>query len=89
LLFLGFQLDDWQFRVLFRSIRAQQGGELLGRYPHIAVQLEPQEGRILQPERARKYLESYFSTGANISLFWGRAEDFVKELQGRWQARPV
>lgn len=89
LLFLGFQLDDWQFRVLFRSIRAQQGGELLGRYPHIAVQIEPEEGRILEPERARKYLESYFSTGANISLYWGRGEDFVKELQSRWQARPA
>jgi hypothetical protein len=89
LLFLGFQLDDWQFRVLFRSIRAQQGGELLGRYPHIGVQLEPEEGRILEPERARKYLEGYFSTGANISLYWGRAEDFLKELHERWQARPA
>ncbi len=87
LLFLGFQLDDWQFRVLFRSVRAQQGGELLGRYPHIAVQLEPEEGRLLEPERARKYLESYFSAGSNISLFWGRAEDFVKELHSRWKAR--
>jgi hypothetical protein len=87
LLFVGFQIDDWQFRVLFRSIRAQQGGELLVRYPHIAVQIEPQEGRILEPERARKYLD-YFSTGANISLYWGRAEDFLKELQSRWQARP-
>ena len=89
LLFLGFQLDDWQFRVLFRSIRAQQGGELLGRYPHIGVQLEPEEGRIPEPVRARKYLESYFSTGANISLYWGRAEDFVKELQSRLLARPA
>jgi len=89
LLFLGFQLDDWQFRVLFRSIRAQQGGELLGRYPHIGVQLEPEEGRILEPVRARKYLESYFSSGASISLYWGRAEDFIKELQSRWQSRPA
>jgi hypothetical protein len=89
LLFLGFQMDDWQFRVLFRSIRAQQGGKLLGSYPHIAVQLEPEEGRILEPERARKYLEGYFSAGSNISLYWGRVEDFVKELQTRWQARPA
>ena len=89
LLFLGFQIDDWQFRVLFRSIRAQQGGELLGRYPHIAVQLEPEEGRILEPDRARKYLEGYFSAGANISLYWGGAEDFIKELHERWQARPA
>lgn len=89
LLFLGFQMDDWQFRVLFRSILAQQGGERRGRYPHIAVQIEPEEGRILEPERARRYLENYFTKGANISLFWGSADDFVKELQARWEARPV
>jgi hypothetical protein len=43
LLFLGFQMDDWQFRVLFRSILSQQGGERRSRYPHIAVQIEPDE----------------------------------------------
>jgi hypothetical protein len=89
LLFLGFQLDDWQFRVLFRSIRAQQGGELLGRYPHIGVQLEPEEECILEPERARKYLEGYFSAGANISLYWGRVDDFIKELSERMPASPA
>lgn len=89
LLFLGFQVDDWQFRVLFRSILSQQGGERRGRYPHIAVQIEPEEGRILEPERARRYLETYFSKGANVSLFWGSAQDFVKELHTRWLARPV
>ena len=89
LLFLGFQLDDWQFRVLFRSILSQQGGERRGRYPHIAVQIEPEEGRILEPERARSYLENYFAKGANISLFWGSAQDFVKELFTRWEARPT
>jgi hypothetical protein len=89
LLFLGFQLDDWQFRVLFRSIRAQQGGELLGRYPHIGVQLEPEEERILEPERARKYLEGYFSAGANISLYWGRVDDFIKELSERMPPSPA
>jgi hypothetical protein len=89
LLFLGFRLDDWQFRVLFRSILSQQGGERRGRYPHIAAQIEPEEGRILEPERARRYLETYFARGANISLFWGSVDDFVTELESRWQTRPA
>jgi hypothetical protein len=89
LLFLGFRLDDWQFRVLFRSILSQQGGERRGRYPHIAAQIEPEEGRILEPERARRYLETYFARGANISLFWGSVDDFVTELETRWQTRPA
>ena len=85
LMFLGFQMDDWNFRVLFRSILSQQGGGRRDRYAHIAVQIEPEEGRILEPERARRYLENYFSKGADISLFWGSAEDFLKELNMRWK----
>ncbi|HLE51573.1 MAG TPA: CHAT domain-containing protein [Anaerolineales bacterium] len=84
LLFLGFQMDDWQFRVLFRSILSQQGGERRARYPHIAVQIEPDESRIPEPERARRYLETYFFQGANISLYWGGVEDFIRELLTRW-----
>jgi hypothetical protein len=84
LLFLGFQMDDWNFRVLFRSILSQQGGSRRDRYAHIAAQIEPEEGRILEPERARRYLENYFAKGADISLYWGSPEDFIKELMGRW-----
>lgn len=78
LVFLGFQMDDWNFRVLFRSIMGQGGGRR-SRYAHVAAQIEPEEGRILEPERARRYLETYFQS-ADISLFWGSAEDFVREL---------
>lgn len=89
LLFLGFHIDDWQFRVLFRSILSQQGGSRRGRYPHIAVQIEPEEDRLLEPERARRFLENYFFQGANISLYWGNVEDFMGELLPRWQAAPT
>ena len=83
LLFLGFQMDDWNFRVLFRSIVAQQGGGRRSRYAHIAVQIDPEEGRILEPERARRYLENYFAKGADISIYWGSADDFLRELHNR------
>jgi hypothetical protein len=83
LLFLGFQMDDWNFRVLFHSILSQQGGRR-DRYAHIAAQIVPEEGRILEPERARSYLENYFSRGADISIYWGSADDFVEELLKRW-----
>ena len=39
----------------------------------------PEEGRFLEPERAKKYLESYFDD-ADISIFWGSAADFTREL---------
>jgi hypothetical protein len=84
LLFLGFQLDDWNFRVLFRSIMGQPGGERRKGYKHVAVQIDPEEGRVQEPERARRYLESYFR-GADIDIYWGTVEDFFKELRAAYR----
>jgi hypothetical protein len=47
------------------------------------VQIDPEEGRLLDPERARRYLESYFQH-ADISIYWGTAEDFVHDLLVRY-----
>ncbi len=84
LLFLGFQMDEWNFRVLFRSILAQQGGGRRDRYTHIAAQIEPEEGRLLSPQNAQRYLENYFKT-EYISIFWGSADDFIQQLWQNWQ----
>jgi CHAT domain-containing protein/SIR2-like protein len=85
LIFIGFRMDDWNFRVLFRSIMSQQGAGLLGdRSTHVAVQIDPEEDRVQYPERARQYLEERFQR-ANISLFWGSAEDFIRKLYEAWQ----
>jgi len=82
LLFLGFQMDDWNFRVLFRYIMSKQGGRRRNKYTHVAVQINPEEGRVSEPDKARRYFESYFK-GADISVYWGTAEDFIKELNER------
>jgi hypothetical protein len=89
LMFAGFQLDDWEFRTLFRSIISRESIELFKRSLHVAVQLEPEEGRLLDLERARRFLEGYFTTSANINLYWGGVADFVTDLHDRWQSRPV
>jgi hypothetical protein len=83
LLFLGFRLEEWDFRVLFRSILAQGNRqELSNRFPHIAAQIAPEEGRHLDIERARNYLQKYF-WNVRISIYWGTLEDFVRELRDR------
>lgn len=84
LLFVGFQLDDWNFRVLYRSIMNREGGRRRKSYAHIAAQIDPEEGRIIEPERARRYLESYFQN-ADISMYWGSPEDFRAELHDQWE----
>lgn len=82
LLFLGFELDSWDFRVLYRSLMGQEGRGRRSRYAHIAAQIDPEGGRLIEPERARKYLEQYFQD-ADTSIYWGSAEDFLSELDRR------
>ena len=83
LMFLGFRLDEWDFRVLFRSIMSREGSNFRRKYSHVAVQLDPEEGHNLNPERARHYLQRYFQD-ANINIYWGNVNDFARELYQEW-----
>ena len=86
LLFLGFRLDDWDFRVLFRSLMKQRGRRTRNDNVHVAAQVDLEDGRIMEPDRAREFLERYF--GANdVNIYWGNAAGFVRELQQRWDAQ--
>ena len=86
MLFLGFDLDGWNFRVLYRMIMAQPGGERRRRYPQVGAQIDLEKGHIVDPERARRYLENYFRE-ADVSIFWGSADDFLRELSDQMKAK--
>jgi hypothetical protein len=73
-------MEDWEFRVFFRFLMMQEGREMLKFYSHAAAQIEPEEDRIQDVKRARKYLEEYFE-GENIGIFWGSSDEFLKGLQ--------
>ncbi|NTU83482.1 MAG: CHAT domain-containing protein [Chloroflexales bacterium] len=80
LLFLGFRADDWGFRTFLRSLISQAGGSRRDHYAHISAQIAPEEGRNLSPALAQRYLEDYFSKSANVSIYWGSADDFIRDL---------
>jgi hypothetical protein len=80
LLFLGFQMDDWAFRVLFRSILTFEGSERRKKLAHVAVQVEPEEDIVVSPKLAKDYIKDSFTKGASIDVFWGSVEDFAREL---------
>lgn len=92
LLFLGFRFDDWSFRALLQSMLRLSGGKRRSQYAHVAVQIDPQEGTTMNPQAARQYLKDYLGPAAaqsyqtTISVYWGNAEDFIRELHTRWQA---
>ena len=81
LLFLGFRLTDWHFRVLFRLMMSLPGRERLKRYCHVAVQLDPDMQAMSDVEAAKDYLSEYFGQEANIDIYWGNAEEFLSALR--------
>jgi len=85
LLFLGFRLEDWSFRIIFRSIMNQEGSYRRRKIESVAGQILPEEGVFMAPERAQKYLEGYFKD-VDVSIFWGSVDDFAQELWRQWQA---
>ncbi len=89
LLFLGFNLNQWDFRVLFRSLLKEQSSQRRRKQLHVAVQVDPDDDQITDPDRAREYLEAYFEGFAesDVNIYWGSSEDFLGELQRRWQGR--
>lgn len=92
LLFLGFRLTDWSFRVLFQLIMQQGGNQRLGQYTHIAVQVEPEEHTETSQAQAKHYLEKYFGNFdgmKNFNIYWGTAADFLKELEEQRRLRPI
>lgn len=84
LLFLGFGIDDWDFRTLFRCIVAQGGERRRSSFTNVAVQLTPSEDQIIEPEGARRYLETYFQKNS-LSTYWGTADDFLQDLADKWK----
>jgi hypothetical protein len=85
LLFLGFQMEDWNFRTLLRYVLSLAGGVLQRKHIHVAVQINPEESGFLKPAGAYSYLDTYFTYEANIEVFWGSTEDFIKELQEQYK----
>jgi len=77
LLFVGYRLADWDFRVLHRGL--VMAGEQSLRRLSVTVQLKPSEA-------AQSYLARYFEA-MNVRVYWGSAEDFMADLAARWEAR--
>jgi hypothetical protein len=81
LLFLGFRLTDWHFRVLFRLMMNLPGRDKLRDYCHVAVQLDPDMQSMADVDGAKEYLAQYFGKEANIDIFWGSSEEFLCALR--------
>jgi hypothetical protein len=92
LLFIGYSLSDWSFRVLFRALVSER--ERHSRFVSITVQLPPPSlpGDATDPpdeqkkmqEKQMKYLDEYFSD-KGMRVYWGKSSEFTSELRKRWE----
>jgi hypothetical protein len=87
LLFLGFGLDDWDVRVLLRSLISPQSARRLEQFQHVAAQIDVES--VSSFDDARRYMEKYFQRfrEPSIDIYWSSVEDFCRQLAVRWQER--
>lgn len=87
LLFLGYSLEDLDFKVLFRRIGTFMQ---LNQAPrHVAVQLSPVAGELPEDalrraEQQRIYLERQLGL-QKVKIYWGTCREFAEALHERWE----
>lgn len=74
LIFIGYGLKDWDFRVIHRGLVIRGNAAL--RRMSVTVQLE-------RTQEAQDYLDRYFKRN-EVSVFWGTAEAFTQTLRKKW-----
>jgi hypothetical protein len=77
-LFLGYGLNDWNFRVLFRTIARYLERSI--RPGHVSVQLVPPP--LEKRAAVLDYLNKYFGA-LDIRVYWGTCQQFARELWDR------
>jgi len=80
LLLLGYQLRDWDFRVLFRFIlKCQKVLSPRG----MVIQLKADKKRIGDAEKSIRYLSDYFDIN-KFDVEWTETESFIQKLWEDW-----
>jgi hypothetical protein len=79
LLFIGYNLEEMNFRIIFQGVLGLQVGDL--RETSVAVQLPPRLTSDKE-KKALKYLQEY-TKGMNVHVYWGNISDFCRELRQR------
>jgi hypothetical protein len=84
LMFVGYSLYDWEFRVLLHGLVNQLTQRR--KFKHVAVQLEPADIGSDDTAAVQTFLQQYFQ-GADINVYWGSTPQFIAELREQWEGR--
>jgi len=87
LLFIGFGVLDWGFRVLVRTLIASvtAPNKRLG----VAVQLPPENLSEAQRAQVERYLQGFLNYSGHVQfrVFWGDTREFARTLRARWESQ--
>ncbi|HSF50005.1 MAG TPA: SIR2 family protein, partial [Nitrososphaeraceae archaeon] len=84
LLFIGYSLEELNFRIIFQAVLGLQVGDL--RETSISVQLPPRLSQNKQ-KKALKYLREYIKD-QKVYVYWGNSESFCNDLSKRLSLVP-
>jgi hypothetical protein len=84
LMFIGYSLYDWEFRVLMHGLVANLRHR---NFDHVTVQLELEEMGKEKGKEVHEFLEQYFKATYGSNVFWGSPAQFIAELRERWEDR--
>jgi hypothetical protein len=84
LLFLGYSLSDFEFRVLLH-VMDEYLKDPLSKL-NVCIQLEPGKDIFSDPTKVQQYLDQYlFSRNNKLRVYWGTDQQFIDELEMRWK----
>jgi|GEM_PF-6461765 len=86
LLFVGFSLDDWEFRVVLHGLVATR--DRRRKLKHVGVQLEMKGAGETETEAAQTFLQQYFQE-ADINIYCGAPAQFIAELREQMESAPA
>ena len=82
LLLMGYRLQDWDLRVLFRGLLKTRKGDLP---QSTAIQIDIKDQPLVEnEEQAKLYLERYFKK-ASLDVRFSESDDFVQQLWKEWE----
>lgn len=78
LLFLGFNLQSWEFRVLFHGLIKPSSMLKPGKF---IVQIDPNEQSENPTKDEQKYFRNYLREEAKLDIEWGEIHQYLRELK--------
>ena len=77
LVFIGYRLADWNFRVLLQGLRPTA-------LRRSVVVLKPPEDSEEKSNKVQEYMDRYYAA-MDLRVYWGTAREFCGELRRRWR----